>query len=572
MLLQAQEILARRGLLEDNKAILLGHKNAHVLAYAIFLLEDKLLFTQDLFNRLVIHDSPDQLAIAWIKLSQAELSTPENLDFLCRSQQCQNLSQAFLILHGAELLCPAYQLHLSQHPRPISLAHGLKLLEQAKINHTASQKIIFEHPQLVMLKDAMELLDGLKILNWDNFIGLAAQKNLENLLVILKTLMRRGLLTASNYAAITQTEHAILLHEAVQTEIWSRLPEHRLSQELLRRLYSAARSADPMHALTTLRDQVLGATGAAIMSLNSAQSTHMASVHASVSTSARNLYAIYGRDLDVDLVLVQVLAIIDRSAPSAINDAAKRGLERIMTAELAFVDPGSKISIAQLLAVAYLALQDDSRRIGTVHDAETLLVEGLYEMQRGYNLSADGWDDGAADDLPICAAGSFNKIMEKLTGVHEAVELSYVSHVGAQMKAPRVIDAAVVAYLTTAAQVATRQEFLAFRQLLNALQQDGTIAAIWGKVRQTVAHQLWDEFHCAYADHPADARFQALLDYGSDRQLPSLDAVEAVLMTSLGYQSYQRAGSGLFARSPEKDDEMACSTKMTCVMLRFPSK
>jgi hypothetical protein len=53
-------------------------------------------------------------------------------------------------------------------------------------------------------------------------------------------------------------------------------------------------------------------------------------------------------------------------------------------------------------------------------------VQGLYEIQRDGNLDAFGRDRGGYDSR-ICISGTFNKLVEKLNGIHEDVSFYYIT-------------------------------------------------------------------------------------------------------------------------------------------------
>lgn len=63
-----------------------------------------------------------------------------------------------------------------------------------------------------------------------------------------------------------------------------------------------------------------------------------------------------------------------------------------------------------------------------------VLFDGLYEIQRGYNLNPQGIDDQGAD-TPICTSGTFNKLMEtmQVAGVEEA-QIIFVTKQTATLK------------------------------------------------------------------------------------------------------------------------------------------
>lgn len=184
---------------------------------------------------------------------------------------------------------------------------------------------------------------------------------------------------------------------------------------------------------------------------NTRQSTHTASVHASVSDSAIRLRTSYGMHIasqrDFSAVIAQMgqwLASIARPSEKEAA-AAARCFGGITAGDCFFTDPTSGVPTRQLLAFVWCAVHDNIKRTGSLEDAQALLIDGLYEIQRGDNLSEEGVDDGR-DDYPICPSGTFNKLMEKLNGIHSDVAVYYITIQGAALKLPRVVKEQALAY------------------------------------------------------------------------------------------------------------------------------
>ena len=68
----------------------------------------------------------------------------------------------------------------------------------------------------------------------------------------------------------------------------------------------------------------------------------------------------------------------------------------------------------ELLALSWLAVNDNGVRTGSFDDAKNQFIEGLYEIQRGYNLSEAGVDLHGSDVF-ICSGGTFNKVSDPAT-------------------------------------------------------------------------------------------------------------------------------------------------------------
>jgi hypothetical protein len=194
------------------------------------------------------------------------------------------------------------------------------------------------------------------------------------------------------------------------------------------------------------------------------------------------------------------------------------------------------VSTRQLLALAYTAINDASKRSGSLADAQYLFVEGLYEIQRGYNLDDAGHDRGG-EDRPICTGGAFNKLMEKLNGIHQDVEVYYITQEGASSKFIRLAAAHADAYLQSLV-AGTANDYRRVKDLLQELKTDGSLTPIWEKIKAGVERELWDEFKEAYGDNPHHHQFLALIDNGQYLALPDLSAIESTLLASSGYQAF----------------------------------
>jgi hypothetical protein len=192
-----------------------------------------------------------------------------------------------------------------------------------------------------------------------------------------------------------------------------------------------------------------------------------------------------------------------------------------------------------LLALCYLAIKDDETRFVTVtvKDAKELFIDGLYEIQRGYNLSEAGIDDGDNKDNPICAAGTFNKVVEKLSGVHPDVELLFITAETATLKFPIVVREVAMSYLKNLSHPETTTGFRSFLTLIDQLQKEG-IDVIWDKIKSQVADRMFDEFKSAYRNNTKNQDFMDLVDSGEYITLGDLSCFQQNISQSLGYRDY----------------------------------
>ena len=192
--------------------------------------------------------------------------------------------------------------------------------------------------------------------------------------------------------------------------------------------------------------------------INPGQSTHTASVHRTVSESAIRLAKRYGSMIEapgleetIKKLQAQVLSL-----PGRKNQAAKDCIKRITKVDYFYTDDKSGITTRQLLALIFLAISDDKTRRCSHEEAMARFVQGLYEIQRGYNLDGHGVDNGE-DDRPICTGGTFNKLIATLVGVHPDFEIRYITRETAALKLPKVVQEEAMLYLTTLKKKWSRQ-------------------------------------------------------------------------------------------------------------------
>jgi len=184
---------------------------------------------------------------------------------------------------------------------------------------------------------------------------------------------------------------------------------------------------------------------------------------------------------------------------------------------LDFTDPYSKITVKQLLALSYIARDDDDNRQGCKEDANQLFIEGLCEIQRGYNITANGVDS-QGKDKPICTAGTFNKLMEKLCGVHPDVELNFITKEIAAQKLPIIVYEEAKNYLEKLSKYETKEDFHSFITLLKQLLKEG-IEIIWNEIKPKVTDRLFDEFKSIYNSNKENSDFLGLVNAGQDVEL-----------------------------------------------------
>ncbi|VEB35346.1 Uncharacterised protein [Legionella sainthelensi] len=196
------------------------------------------------------------------------------------------------------------------------------------------------------------------------------------------------------------------------------------------------------------------------VNLNGAQSTHTASVHASVTESLKKLHGRYSQvNIDENIEAIKAFArrINSQNLPntSALErEAAIRFIARMNTL-FSHIESRSNLTIKHILALIWEGVHDDKKTGALkcdIQTAEESLVKHLYEIQRGYNLDLAGKDLGS-EDRPICVGGTINKLTDALNGgIHEDVEIIYITKETAGEKLKALVKEKVVAFVQNSSQ------------------------------------------------------------------------------------------------------------------------
>lgn len=239
------------------------------------------------------------------------------------------------------------------------------------------------------------------------------------------------------------------------------------------------------------------------------------------------------------------------------NNAARACIARISAPDY-HTDQASGISTREQLALSWLAIHDNDSRIGSLEDARDQFIEGLYEIQRGYNLSEGGVDNGSDSDHPICAGGTFNKLLEKLVGVHPEVTIDVVTQNLATLKLPFVVKDEVKHYLTIKAKPATFDEFVEFNHQIKKIEEEG-VEVIWEAIKEKVAMRMFEEFESLY-DGLNDPRFTNLIEAGKYTELGKLPSFQKEISESEGYRQYLSSmlySSRFFSKNQKSDSSLS---------------
>ncbi len=515
--------LQRAGILNpENIALVAAHAAPSNLDSALSHLQLAGILNQENFVLVVsAQDAPFSLAMALSNLLEAGILNPENIVLVAAHAAPSHLARALFNLQRAGILNPENIALVAAHAAPMHLDSALSKLQRAGILNQDNFLLFAAHAAPSDLAFALSYLQRAGILNPENIARVAAHAAPDHLASVLFCLLEARILNQENFAALVTPNHAALMTNEAYEIIWGRIPNHLLTTDNFRILLTAAERVNPIAELERVRDHILGVQVGIehVVNFNPRQSTHTASVHKSISASAVQLMKRYGSSLSLETKILEIKDFVKGLADTPERQAAKRCIERIADPHFTFTDATSEVSILQLLALSYTAIHDEDKRLGHLDDAKAFFVDGLYEIQRGYNIErSQGPKEG--DDSPICPGGTFNKLMEKLNGIHPDVKIDYINHEGAYLKFPKLVKDHALKYLT---QLDPEQASI----LLDKIRTRENLMPIWGAIESKVKTALWDEFKEAYGNNQADKRFTDLFDAAGD-----LDCTEIVRQAS----------------------------------------
>ncbi len=384
-------------------------------------------------------------------------------------------------------------------------------------------------------------------------------------------------------ATIRQIDFERLMANAeilLRSDVWERIPQRHLTSTQFERIIAIAQThaEDPAAGRAALLEHVntvilrIGVAGTP--AYNPAQSTHTASVHRSASESAARLKSNYGsKKINSESQLTTVLDSLSTWLEKQANpnwftkwfrrppnlhkiEAAKRGLDRIRHPSFVYTDVRSGVSIQELLGLLWVAITDDSKRAGTLQDAQQWMIEALYESQRGGNLSDRNVDMGG-NDLPICTSGTFNKLIEKFSNIHSDVNLVIITREGASAKFQALVKEEALTYLHQLKTDGKRDELSRLLDKITASDNENAVGPLWAFISERVADRLFEEFKSLYSDDKNNQDFQTLISTGEYTTLDAerLDALRGAIVapiptpsgTGLSSTPVTASQAGLFA-------------------------
>lgn len=122
-------------------------------------------------------------------------------------------------------------------------------------------------------------------------------------------------------------------------------------------------------------------------------------------------------------------------------------------------------------------------------DALRAFVNGLYEVQRGYNINEENVDNGH-EDAPICIVGTFNKLVSALWGLHPDCTITVITKETANAKLLPVILEKAMDFLKNEQRIRAREDFAV---LLREITSD-QLTPIWENIKGAVYASMEEEF------------------------------------------------------------------------------
>jgi hypothetical protein len=514
-------------LAQTNFDVATGKQDRDSVGFALRLLKNSDLLTPALaqanFDAVIRHQSPVLVALALDTLECAGLLIGDagqtNRRALAGHQDPRGLALALSALHNADLLAgdsaQANRNAVAGHQYPYSVAEVLRLLKAAGL-----------------------LTGDVAQANRDAAAGIQGQAFANALILLYQAGLLRGDVAQGNFDALI-LHSAILFHAG--TVNWERIPAQQFTPVRFTALIEICQQhtdnpvADCARVISYINREILGINEPSATEaprFNAAQSTHTASVHQSVSESAIRLmekYAPQSTGIDLGDKFMALFMWLD-SQPDLSDKVtvAKRCLQRLKAQHYDFIDRSSRVSMKQLLALFWIAIHDDKCRLCTLDDAKLQLIDGLYEIQREYNLSETGEDNGTVVDEPSCPAGAFNKIIEKGQGVHPDMVVDFISTVGFSLKLPLVVREEAMAYLKSRANSN-------LGLLIEAIKVEGnanSVGPIWAEIKDAVAGRMFEEFGFLFGSKKSTFEFGSAIAAGeflalSPNNLSELDRLFA---------------------------------------------
>lgn len=463
------------------------------------------------------------LDLSFQALKRAKIDTKDNLLALLQHSDPYQVSKIFeiLVIHG--FYTPKLRAAILARTKIKPLLYSISLMEKEKFLSHDLLNLTLAHAEPDDLIYTLNIFKKAGLLNIDNRNRTVELTSIKPFTDIVVYLINAGqLLNQTNLNRLFENPGFVIA--LVNSPIRDNVPTDLLTQTHFDDLFALYMQTidNPDQAVAAIRNYINNTIlrinePNQINTVNTHQSTHTASVHESASQSARRLKETYP-NIEIEKCFLEIeiwLHTLDTSSssngPTALiphqNAAAQRAISRLGESNSAYgnyVDRASDTSTAELLALIWHGIHDEQHRQGTLDDALLLLRDGLYECQREYNLDSQGKEaDLNSADRPTCAAGTFNKLMEKMQGILPQVEIQMITKQTAALKLPIVVKEVLVAYL---------KDNENRDKLIDSIKTNG-IEAVWSQIKPKIAEELFAEFGRLYQDI-SDPNFTAMIETG----------------------------------------------------------
>ena len=486
--------------LRDN-FLTLAAKNIHSLLGVVKYLEKKSLLTEEQITKLKSVSDNSLKYLINIILLVDELESPDEISLFIveKSERLRKLLRSVMVLKNENYLTVENYRLLStnlHYPDVVfQFAQALVVLRNNQLDDLLWKNEAYNSENPLQLVFFLKELNKASLLSDTNLAQIKRINVPPYFLRILKALNRLHGLTEDTFAKLVKLDRVLVSAYPLYEKL-SRMKS--ISLELLSDIFLI--SSEDLDKPTKLEkiEQLLELEGKASLnkprlSINREQSTHVSSVQFSISQSVKRFLQKYGEHITPSNLEKNFLEITDElkflvSDDNVKNRAARSALEKIISSS-DYIEPISKLSLRELLVLLWEGIQDDSLRISSLLDAKIQIIEGLYEIQRGGNIDAFGQDNGLPDEA-ICCTGAFNKLVEKLAGIHQFVEIINITPELAATKFPLVVREKATDYLIS----------LEHEQLLltyDLLKEEG-IAFIWKHIAANVQKAMLAEFSPLY--------------------------------------------------------------------------
>lgn len=464
---------------------------------ALILLSKKNLLQNGIID--LIYNKCEELWFIQIStLNAAGLLNEKNLYAFLSHNNLDSLIRAIKFLDGRNKLTQDALSNLFLYQNPLMSLHAMNHLRDKLLFNYANHDRFIKHPNQARVAISLTFLEM-----FENFNLAQHQLN-----------------------AIFTYGH---IFSSINPNIFTRIPAHLFNTRVFDEIMlictlnseninlAQQRLEEYIEQLLNPRNQIINPNN-----INTAQSTHTRSIHKSVSESAIELHNLYGHKIATATGLTEVLQeikiYVGKLPGNLKNDAAKRAINSLGRRIWSHEDPVAMVTNLQLLALAWLAIHDDSKRNGGLDVALDNFIDGLYEIQRGYNLDDTGLIDNGQKDKVICSGGTFNKIIEKLWGIHKDVELVFITKDTAINKLSVLVKNKCAEYLEIENLSVSELESLYIK-----FQNDDEVESLWKQIYPDVYTDM-EEYASAFG---SKEEFIQFIDSGLYKIYNFLDDVNS---------------------------------------------